>query len=323
MGPRVLALMFHGVVDEMPPYAQFSGGRTCLLRARHFKRVIQWCRDRFAFTTLAGLGEFLGGDSDETRVLVTFDDGLASMVDWAAPVLAKEEVSATVFVTTDWVGSGQTPLVFQLERALWERAPVHVRVRAGPQEFVRDVRSRRRVARATAELWSFLFSSPVPPLALTADMVSLDDAPWRPAFGDARAFWSPATWDELQRGVSSGVFEIGAHGRTHRPWTSLSDAALAEELRSSREKLERRFSRPVIACSYPHGMMDDRVVAAVGKEYRWGFTNIAGLATIQTPRLRMPRTHVPSEEPFWVGGIIARPRAGALVRRVASHLGLS
>lgn len=56
---------------------------------------------------------------------------------------------------------------------------------------------------------------------------------------------------------------IGAHGRSHRALTQLSDADLADELCSSKAQLEDLIGRPVSSMSYPYGAADARVREAV------------------------------------------------------------
>ncbi|MFO0973683.1 MAG: polysaccharide deacetylase family protein [Phycisphaerae bacterium] len=67
--------------------------------------------------------------------------------------------------------------------------------------------------------------------------------------------------DEL-RGLDPAVIELGAHGRTHRPLSSLSDAELAAELSESRAALERASGRPVKMMAVPGGWYDGATVRA-------------------------------------------------------------
>lgn len=52
---------------------------------------------------------------------------------------------------------------------------------------------------------------------------------------------------------------VGAHGARHVPLTRLGDEELAEELSSSRRRLEDFLGAPVAAMSYPFGLVDARV----------------------------------------------------------------
>lgn len=65
---------------------------------------------------------------------------------------------------------------------------------------------------------------------------------------------------ELQVLAEAG-WEVGSHGRTHRPLSRLPDDELAEELGRSRADLEEVVGS-CLSISYPWGEVDGRVVAA-------------------------------------------------------------
>jgi oligosaccharide reducing-end xylanase len=70
--------------------------------------------------------------------------------------------------------------------------------------------------------------------------------------------------------ASQNGHEIGSHTLTHPHLTSLSDAALDQELRESKAILENLTGKPVISLAYPFGDDDARVWAATAKYYLSG-----------------------------------------------------
>jgi peptidoglycan/xylan/chitin deacetylase (PgdA/CDA1 family) len=71
----------------------------------------------------------------------------------------------------------------------------------------------------------------------------------------------PMSWEELERLAQAG-WEIGSHTRSHPRLPTLDDAALENELRSSRHDIERHLAGPCPSLAYPYGDHDARVVAA-------------------------------------------------------------
>lgn len=71
------------------------------------------------------------------------------------------------------------------------------------------------------------------------------------------------TWDELSVLARAG-WEIGSHTCTHARLPALDDAALADELRGSRQDCEQRLGSPCRTIAYPYGDSDARVAAAAG-----------------------------------------------------------
>jgi len=295
-------LMFHGLADPVPEYALFSGGRTCLLRHDDFSTLIDWCASRYDLIRLEDLDRVISGEwSGRPPLLLTFDDGLASVVDLATPVLRAHGASAVVFVTTEWTDTGRTPEIFGLERRVWEGRPLHLVVTIGGQRFESHIDSRASAERAFSELWKFLFKIRFPPLALGKEHVLIDGEPW---IGQSnvrdRHFWETASWNELKAAVSEGVLEIGSHMLTHQPLTWLSDGEQLRQLQKSQEILSDTFGYPITACAYPHGFADRGTESLARDVYRWSFTTHPGLLDSQTRRSAIPRYHVPGENPAQV-----------------------
>jgi peptidoglycan/xylan/chitin deacetylase (PgdA/CDA1 family) len=69
---------------------------------------------------------------------------------------------------------------------------------------------------------------------------------------------TPMSWDDLRRLQDEG-WEIGSHTRTHPDLTTLDDAAVAAELRGSREECERELQRPCLTLAYPFSGYEPRV----------------------------------------------------------------
>ena len=85
------------------------------------------------------------------------------------------------------------------------------------------------------------------------------------------------SWDELRRLAGRG-WEIGSHTCSHPHLTELDDAALAHELRASRERIEAELGCSCSALAYPFGDWDERVVRAAAEAgYRAACTLPAAL----------------------------------------------
>ena len=69
------------------------------------------------------------------------------------------------------------------------------------------------------------------------------------------------TWEQLRKLVFLGM-EIGSHGVTHRPMTSLSPEELDQELVDSKRILEERLGVPVRALAAPGGFWNGKVAEA-------------------------------------------------------------
>src|SRR5205807_888813 len=90
------------------------------------------------------------------------------------------------------------------------------------------------------------------------------------------------TWDEL-RGLAERGIEVGSHTVSHLHLPTLSDTALEEELRWSKQRLEDELGGPCRLLAYPFGDCDERVrtaARAAGYEAAFG---LPGDATWRDP----------------------------------------
>ena len=79
------------------------------------------------------------------------------------------------------------------------------------------------------------------------------------------------SWEQLRKLVFLGM-EIGSHGATHRPLTSLSPQEVAEEMRASRQLLTDQLGVPIHAMAAPGGFWNQAVAEAskqAGYEAVW------------------------------------------------------
>lgn len=95
--------------------------------------------------------------------------------------------------------------------------------------------------------------------------------------------------EEIQR-LDPMVFDVGAHGTTHRPLRELTDSELMGELTTSRVKLERWLGRPVRSMAVPGNWYDERVLQfARSAGYEAVFTSDKGLIVEGSDMYRLPR----------------------------------
>ena len=317
----LIVLMFHGVVKDMPRNVVLPAGRTCLIRERDFEKCVEWCARTHRVISLADVDRYRRGEATESGVLITFDDGLASVTDLAVPILARHGATAVLFVTTDWVDGRQTPAIFRLERDLWERPPQRLTLRTGAEELSLAVGTHTAARAVICAVWDWCFAHRVAPVQLRPDQVSFDGHAWEPDLARQDCDpWFPATWDELVAGAAAGVLQVAAHGATHKPWPWLTEVERRIEMGEVRERLESVFHTEVRACSYPHGMNDATARAGAAKYYDWAFTSVAQPVGAARP-YEIPRFQIPGERPVSMSAIVRWPFAGRILRKGASVFG--
>jgi peptidoglycan/xylan/chitin deacetylase (PgdA/CDA1 family) len=309
--------MFHGLCTQVPGYALFPGGRTCLLKVDDFSKLVAWCSKNFDILRLKDLNEYLITPTQKLRPLIlTFDDGLASVIDLALPILKDYRASALVFVTTMWTDSGRTPDIFLLERALWNQIPANLTLNINDNRLNFDITSRASAAKVLTCIWGFLFKIHFPPLNITAENILINGKPLeRQEVPEDRYFWFPASWEELRAAAQAGWLEIGSHMVSHIPLSWLSDEDKLFQLCHSRNELSRILGVPIISCSHPHGPINQGSITMAENIYDWSFTNKPGWLNSKTRRGALPRYHVPGEAPEIIRLMLQWGRSISLFRK--------
>lgn len=99
--------------------------------------------------------------------------------------------------------------------------------------------------------------------------------------------------DQLQELAALPGCRIGSHSMRHARLTELDGGALRRELSESRRWLEDCVSRPVTALAYPHGSVNQRVMAAAARcGYTIGVCSRAGINRRTGHPLQLRRTEI-------------------------------
>jgi peptidoglycan/xylan/chitin deacetylase (PgdA/CDA1 family) len=89
------------------------------------------------------------------------------------------------------------------------------------------------------------------------------------------------TADQVRYWANQGI-EFGAHTRTHRDLTILTDAELADEIAGSAEDLKQLLGAPATSFAYPHGSYNPPVQDHVRRVFQAAFTVDEGFNTISS-----------------------------------------
>jgi peptidoglycan/xylan/chitin deacetylase (PgdA/CDA1 family) len=315
-------LMFHGVVERLPEYALYPATYDCQLRKNDFEKAIRYCSEHFKILRQNDLTSYYNGTAQEDGVLISFDDALLNVHTNAIPILEKYKVPATIFVTSDWTNNGVAPPVFALEYILYSNVPATIQITKENFSFTRQVNKIAVIPATLHQLWTALFEARVAPLLLKdTDILvnghSLNDF----SVPDKEDCWKPASWQMLAEAHGKGLIEIGAHGRTHAPWTWLPDSELEQELIENKSQIKKHLGIDVTACSYPHGLRDERTVRIVQKHFTYAFGNNPSKNPIGDGPMNVSRYNVPYQRPNDVSLIIKYNRLGNNLRRIGSLSG--
>jgi len=255
-----VVLTYHRVLEKWEPALDYSQpGMVVTVPA--FERQLAFHERHFE---IIPLGQLLDGGTvhrpaRRPRCVITFDDGWRDNYDLAFPILRQRGIPATIFLTTDFIGT---------ERVFWHTELIYLLLLGELSGFFRN------------ELALAAYPTPVrdclrrwaePTLGSRADDVDtlietvktrcnedeIEDLIetltraarlGRPLFSGRRFFLD---WDQVREMAANG-FEIGSHGRSHRILTRVSGQEAKQELVQSKAEIERRVGREVTHFAFPN-----------------------------------------------------------------------
>jgi len=272
--------------------------RQTALELERFCALLDELDRRGAVLPPESLFDWTRGEGPQSRpgVILTFDDGYADVLEFAAPALKRRGMRALLCVTTAVASGAQRG--FPVDH--WYATAQAATARTGLIDGFTD------------EAWAF-------DLAREEDRARLVDGPEKRAFVRASPEDQQEMLDRLRRalrvearisippllGVSDLVslvregFMLGAHGERHALLPLLSESEAAGELARSRAFFPAHGLPETSILAYPDGATCARTeVLAQAAGYTIGLALGSRFATRDDPPLRLPRL-IPTNDPSW------------------------
>jgi len=306
--PRAIILLYHRVTDvDSDPQL------LCVSPAR-FAEHLDILRTFGRSTRLNLLDEALRrGNGGRSEIVVTFDDGYSDNLSNAKPLLQRHEIPATVFMTTDVLGSPKEFWHDDLERLCLHPGilpeTLRININGKPFEFElwreshysEDAFRRHRAWNVAQKdnptLRHQLYRSLVEKLQPlpTGERRSLVDdlLKWAGLSTTGRVTHRGLSPDELIQLEDGGLIDVGSHTVSHPTLSALPMAAQVDEISQSKARLENILGHPINSFAYPYGKRSDYTEATVAAVRAAGFqcacSNFAGIVQSNTERWQLPR----------------------------------
>jgi len=241
-------VVFHDIsVTESP----FTKGMRVSITPRDFEAALKFLTQYYTPVSLEEvLGPSEGGDLPPRPVLVTFDDGYASLMKWAAPMCSKFRVPGIVFLNAaflDNVGLSPDNLVCYAANILGMEG-INAAARTAGGTEVPELRS-------LAEVFSRLF----PSISLAERQIFLSALAHLAGINERQLAAEAGlylTREQLCDLAASG-FEIGNHTYSHVRCRTLTPADFDREIGRNKAELEALSGKKVRSFSLPYGSAAD------------------------------------------------------------------
>lgn len=250
---KLLILMYHAVVADNRPYELWTH-----VHVQRFREQIQFLNKHYQVLPLSEIMRRInnGESLPDYTAAVTFDDGFENNYTHAYPVLAEEQVPATIFLATGFLDSQTFNWPDRLYLLILGSG--HKQLDLTDQGFgVFDLDSADARSRTFSDLLAVLKSCEE---QSKNDLLGAIDARLGPLGALTQSYWhdfAPMSWENAREMQASGFVEFGAHTVNHEILSRLSPEKMEQEIVASCERITEMLgiSQPLFA--YPNGALSD------------------------------------------------------------------
>jgi peptidoglycan/xylan/chitin deacetylase (PgdA/CDA1 family) len=306
--PRAIILLYHRVTEVA------SDPQLLCVSPDRFAQHLAIVRKLGCPSRLNLLDETLrDGNGGRGAIVVTFDDGYRDNLGNAKPLLQRYEIPATVFMTTDVLGSPKEFWHDDLERLFLYPGvlPETLRLTVNGNTFERELGQARHYDEddfRRHRAWNVsqkyhptlrhqLYRSLVEmlqPLPTGERRKLVDELlKWGGIGTTGRTTHRILSHEELIQLEKGGLIDVGSHTVSHPTLSALPVAAQEDEISQSKAHLEGILGHPITSFAYPYGRRCDYTEATVAAVRAAGFqsacSNFAGIVQADTERWQLPR----------------------------------
>lgn len=305
-GPAIL--MYHRIADEgFDPWG-------LAVSPENFADQLDWIKRN---RTALPLAEFIElnrhGRLPRDAIALTFDDGYACNGKTAGPLLEREQIAATIFVSPDLIARGREFWWDELERIVLGHGGDRLRLDGRdvllgePQPDDSDwppaTPPRTPRQQAYQEIWSLLYGRPSADLqrAMTGlrRQARTPDSP--------RSSHRPLTPEEV-RATGSALVSFGSHSLTHASLPKLAPEERAHEIEFSVSRCESLTGVRPSLFAYPYGDFEPRLEKLVEQAGFVGACKADGwFVTRKTSPFALPRIFVGNWDSARLARQLGRP----------------
>lgn len=257
-----------------------------------FEQQVRYLSSHFRFLSFGNFLEKLrlGEPMTSQTAILTFDDGYKDNFHMAFPVLKKYQASATIFLTTGSIGTGEALWFDRLASMVKNTSQKTMDWNIDGMVRTVGLESTEEKLRALDSIKSDLKS--VSNLERLSRLRDLENSLGSPDHENLKE--RMLDWDDVRALDNEGI-EFGGHSTTHPILSSLSPGEAMSEIRGSVEEIEGRIQKKVRSFAYPNGTSRDFNPAVVAILKSCGIfgacTTIEGLTTLETYPYAVPRIY--------------------------------
>jgi peptidoglycan/xylan/chitin deacetylase (PgdA/CDA1 family) len=219
-------------------------------------------------------------------LIITFDDGYADNYAIASNILFSHGMTAVFFISTGYIGSSEgfwfEKLTYQIQRMNDKT----LQINDGKISIHVHENNRREVIKQLIDIIKNNSEEYRIKILYEIDQ----QCEYNP---DNYEQVKTLSWDQVKE-MSQRGFEIGSHSVSHPFLTRVDDEKLTQELKKSKNQIEKICGKKVITIGYPFGDYDNNVIQkAINCGYLFGCSYKHDISKFREDiRFEIPRIHM-------------------------------
>jgi len=223
---------------------------------------------------------------------ITFDDGWADNFEFAFPILKEMEIPASIFLTSDIIGTGKMFWPERLSRIVREIALHHHKDWSHPKlEWIQRADTSYQFdssAPSTEELSELIASAKRLTDSEIHSRLDIIERDLKLSLPDSDQ--SLLHWSQITEMIDSGIIEVGSHTCHHIRLNSTTPPdVLEKEIISSKQQIEHRTGQNVATFCFPNGDYSSSALDLVKQYYDCALTTKSGFNTKDTDKYLLHR----------------------------------
>ena len=291
---ELTVIMYHGIIKD-----PLMVNEWCFVDEHSFRVQIAYLKKHFEIISISEAVERMrsGGIKRPTAV-ITFDDGYQNNFDVAFPILLRERIPATIFLTTGLINTNDTVWYCRLNLAL-SQTRRHLIEWNGFKFSLSTLDLKAKASLAIQESLKKLEHSQLM-TTMRNIILQLDEDPDYLIETDSPFRMLDET--AIVEMVASGLIEFGAHTQNHAILSLLSDEERRYEISESIRTTRELTGQPCRYFAYPNGRLKDYNIATVRDLMAYGIqmavTSVSGPNDMATPTMELRRYGIGANLPM-------------------------
>jgi peptidoglycan/xylan/chitin deacetylase (PgdA/CDA1 family) len=258
---RFLILMYHRINRKNTSGTILQDGM--YVDPETFQKQIVCLKNNFTIVSLDQVPEIDKYDRKKQKpyCILTFDDGWEDFYEYAYPVLLSNNVCATVFLPTDYIGTTKRFWTDQFSDIIYKIGRIKKTGYTVNRSSIGMIDNIERTDKSIDDLFeeSVKTMKYLPGEEVEEILCQLKER-WNLQTEEGKTDF--LSWGQVKEMYTSGLVQYGSHTKSHRLLTEVTEISVRNELLQSKEKLiaEGVVSSTFLPVAYPNGNYNERIV---------------------------------------------------------------